>query len=118
MSDSGRGIKPEMVDKVFDRFFHFDDESTRNMGSGIGLAYVKSLVILHKGKIDVDSILNKGTIFTVELPVSKVDFSSNEISIVITSYSIHYTKLYDLILKMLWASYLNRSQASTSMKRS
>lgn len=81
VSDSGRGIKPEMIDKVFDRFFHVDDESTRNMGSGIGLAYVKSLVILHKGTIGVDSILNKGTIFTIVLPVSKEDFSSDEISI-------------------------------------
>ena len=81
VSDSGKGIKEEMLDKVFDRFFHVEDESTRNVGSGIGLAYVKSLVILMKGAISVDSIVNKGTIFTVKLPVSKEDFNSNEINI-------------------------------------
>ncbi|PTN07448.1 hybrid sensor histidine kinase/response regulator transcription factor [Mangrovibacterium marinum] len=79
VSDSGKGIKPEMVGQVFDRFFHIEDESTPNVGTGIGLAYVKSLVILMRGSISVDSIVNKGTIFTVTLPVSKSDFTPGEI---------------------------------------
>jgi CheY-like chemotaxis protein/AraC-like DNA-binding protein len=80
VSDSGKGIPPEMLEKVFDRFFQIEDEHTRNPGSGIGLAFVKSLVILHKGNIKADSIVNKGTTFTVKLPVSKEDYNFQEIS--------------------------------------
>lgn len=79
VSDSGKGIKPEMQEKVFDRFFQIADDHTRNVGSGIGLAFVKSLVLLHKGTISVDSIVNKGTSFTVKLPASKEDFTPEEI---------------------------------------
>ncbi len=80
ISDSGKGIKPEMLEKVFDRFFQIEDGQRHNNGSGIGLAYVKNLVILHRGNITVDSIVNKGTHFTVNLPINKEDFSSAEIS--------------------------------------
>ncbi len=41
VSDSGKGIKPEMIDKVFERFFHIEDQDQKYKGSGIGLAYVK-----------------------------------------------------------------------------
>ncbi|WP_163709330.1 hybrid sensor histidine kinase/response regulator transcription factor [Mangrovibacterium lignilyticum] len=81
VSDSGKGIKQEMLNKVFDRFFQIEEEQVDNTGSGIGLAFVKSLVLLHKGQITVDSIVNKGTSFKVQLPVSKEDFNSQEISI-------------------------------------
>ena len=80
VSDSGKGIKPEMLEKVFDRFFQIEDGQHPGNGSGIGLAFVKNLVILHKGTITVDSIVNKGTIFTVVLPASKHDFNSTEIT--------------------------------------
>ena len=79
VSDSGKGIRPEMIDKVFDRFFQIDDDHSGNTGSGIGLAFVKSLVLLHKGEINVESIVNKGSVFTVKLPVSKTDYSAEEI---------------------------------------
>ena len=79
VSDSGKGISTEMLDKVFDRFFHVDDERNGHEGSGIGLAFVKSLVLLHKGEIDVDSELNKGTVFTVRIPVMKSDYDEAEI---------------------------------------
>ena len=81
VSDSGKGIKPEMLDKVFDRFFQIEDDHARNLGSGIGLAFVKSLVILHKGKITVDSMVNKGTSFKVTLPASKEDYNAPEMSV-------------------------------------
>ena len=80
VSDSGKGIRPEMLDKVFDRFFQIEDDHDRHEGSGIGLAFVKSLVILHKGDIKVDSILNKGSLFTVKIPVSKKDYSDTELA--------------------------------------
>jgi len=79
VSDSGKGIKPEMLEKVFERFFHFEDQDQKYKGSGIGLAYVKSLVIVHKGEIHVESEPGKGTCFTVTLPVSQSDYAEDEI---------------------------------------
>jgi signal transduction histidine kinase/ligand-binding sensor domain-containing protein/AraC-like DNA-binding protein len=79
VSDTGKGIKPEMLDKVFDRFFQIEDGNIKHKGSGIGLAYVKSLVLLHHGKIEVESELSVGTKFTVTVPASIVDYSADEI---------------------------------------
>ncbi|MDA3879168.1 MAG: response regulator, partial [Prolixibacteraceae bacterium] len=84
VSDSGKGIAPEMIDKVFDRFFHSGDGNMQIKSSGIGLAYVKSLVQLHKGKISVESNPDglsgsKGTIFSVRLPASEDAYTVDEI---------------------------------------
>jgi len=79
VSDTGKGIKTEMLDKIFDRFFQIEDG--KHKGSGIGLAYVKSLVLLHRGQIKVESELEKGTKFTVLIPASKTDFSASEIEL-------------------------------------
>lgn len=79
ISDTGKGIKPEMIDKVFDRFFQIEDETTHLHSSGIGLAYVKNLVALHGGEVRVESEKNIGTCFTVILPASKTDYKVNDI---------------------------------------
>jgi DNA-binding response OmpR family regulator/two-component sensor histidine kinase len=79
VTDSGKGIQPDMLDKVFDRFFHIEDNSERHENSGIGLAYVKSLVMLHRGSVKVESEVGKGAVFSVRLPVSKKDYSKTEI---------------------------------------
>ncbi len=66
VKDSGYGIAPDQLDKIFDRYFQV--ESTRNVsGSGIGLALVKSLVTLHQATIDVESELNVGSTFRLRL---------------------------------------------------
>ncbi|MFI1773466.1 hybrid sensor histidine kinase/response regulator transcription factor [Thalassobellus citreus] len=80
VSNSGKGIKPEMLDKVFDRFFQVENKNNYNhLSSGIGLAYVKSIVDLHKGSINIESIENKKTTFTVILPASIDDYTQDEI---------------------------------------
>ncbi|MBN1925413.1 MAG: response regulator [Prolixibacteraceae bacterium] len=86
VSDTGKGIKREMLDKVFDRFFRIDKEALNEKGSGIGLAYLKSLVIVHRGSIEVKSEDNKGSVFKVLLPVSQSDYSNDELE----SSSIQY----------------------------
>lgn len=72
--NSGKGIKPENIDKIFNRFKILDDfenqiEKGNSGRNGIGLALTKSLVTLLKGDIHVESILEKDTTFTVELPL-------------------------------------------------
>lgn len=53
--DNGRGIAPEYLDKVFTNFFQVDDHGIQNTGYGIGLALAKTIVLLHKGNITVQS---------------------------------------------------------------
>ena len=82
IADTGIGIEPSKLNRVFDRFYT-DDASGMNIsrGSGIGLALVKSLVRLHKGKIRAESTVGEGTVFTIEIPVCRKDYSENEITL-------------------------------------
>ncbi len=66
--DTGCGIPPEKLARVFDRFYQAHEEGSRG-GSGIGLALTNELIALHGGEIHVDSIVDEGTVFTFELPV-------------------------------------------------
>ena len=66
VSDNGIGIDNQRLPRIFDRFYQVDDTSHRNYeGTGIGLALVKELVEILKGKISVESEVNKGTTFRV-----------------------------------------------------
>ena len=74
VQDSGIGIAPEDKDKIFDRFYRVDKVRSREMGgNGLGLAIAMEILKLHKGKISVDSELNVGTKFTVELQAKRTD---------------------------------------------
>lgn len=80
VSDTGVGIESTKLNKIFDRFYRADSVGTEiSTGSGIGLAFVNSLVKLHKGTVRVDSEVGKGSVFTVEIPVSRTDYKDNEI---------------------------------------
>jgi signal transduction histidine kinase/ligand-binding sensor domain-containing protein/DNA-binding response OmpR family regulator len=67
VKDTGQGIPEKNVNKIFQRFFQSEGEA-KDSGTGIGLALVKELVSLHKGKIFVSSKPGKGTRFTVRIP--------------------------------------------------
>jgi len=70
ISDTGIGIPEEKLGKIFDRFYQADDSSRKAYGgSGIGLALVKELIELHKWKISVRSEVDKGTEFTLSIPL-------------------------------------------------
>jgi signal transduction histidine kinase len=70
VEDTGIGIPADKVDRIFDRFFQVDNTSTREFGgTGLGLSIVKSFVDAHKGEISVDSVVGKGSRFTVLLPL-------------------------------------------------
>lgn len=80
VSDSGIGIPDDQLDKVFDRFHQVDNSQTRGYeGSGLGLALAKELVELHHGKISVTSKVDKGSTFTVVLPLGKDHLRKDEI---------------------------------------
>lgn len=69
VKDTGIGIPDDKITEIFERFKQVDYLLNRNHeGSGIGLSIVKSLVEMHKGKIDVKSKYGEGTEFIVSLP--------------------------------------------------
>ena len=69
VSDTGIGIRPKDMDKLFKSFQQVDSRRNRNIeGTGLGLAITQSLVELMGGKISVQSEYEKGSTFTIELP--------------------------------------------------
>lgn len=84
VEDSGVGITEEYQDKIFERFFELSlnnkPDNDYNKGTGIGLSIVKNIVKLHKGKINVyNNENNKGSIFSVELPLGRNHLDDTEI---------------------------------------
>ena len=77
IADTGEGIQQEDLERIFD-FFYQSPKSTNNSGSGIGLAYTKMMVEKMKGKINVESQLGKGSVFSINLPLKNSELSHIE----------------------------------------
>jgi len=75
VADNGIGISKESIAHLFERYYKISES---HLGSGIGLAFVKSLTFLHKGNIYVYSERNKGTEIIIGIPCTKDDYSKNE----------------------------------------
>jgi signal transduction histidine kinase/DNA-binding response OmpR family regulator len=81
VADTGAGIPVESINRIFDRFYQVDDSSSRQYeGSGIGLSLVKELVQLLNGIVEVESEVNRGTKFSVTLPLSGELMAQNSAS--------------------------------------
>jgi signal transduction histidine kinase len=66
--DTGAGIPAEDLPRIFDPFYQGSNQPGLVQGTGIGLSNVKEFVNLHKGSLSVDSELEHGTTFVIELP--------------------------------------------------
>ena len=75
VEDNGKGIPPENIASVFDRFFTGDQNYVT--GTGIGLHLTREFVHMHKGTIRVTSVPHKSTVFTVELLKGKSHFDES-----------------------------------------
>jgi len=71
--DSGAGIPPEKLRRIFDPFFSTKSgpDETGKGGTGLGLSSCRDIIEAHRGKIRVESTVGKGTCFTIKLPVAR-----------------------------------------------
>ncbi len=70
VEDTGIGIPQEDLPHIFDRFYRVDKARSRETGgTGLGLSIVKQIVLLHDGDVRAESVENKGSTFTIELPL-------------------------------------------------
>jgi signal transduction histidine kinase len=71
VADTGEGMAPEHLERIFERFYRVDDARSRSSGgAGLGLALVREMVELMGGTVKVESAPGEGTVFTVRLRVS------------------------------------------------
>ena len=78
IKDNGKGIAPLDQTRIFNRFFHMDDEQNfENRGQGLGLSIVKSIAEKHGGSISVESRLGSGSTFYMDVPLHRLDGLKN-----------------------------------------
>jgi two-component system sensor histidine kinase CreC len=70
VADEGSGVEPELLPKIFERFFTTANPRTGNRGTGLGLAIVKSITTANGGHIAVESELGRGSTFGVTFPAA------------------------------------------------
>jgi len=87
--DSGTGISPKELPRIFDRFYQSTEGKGRSTGSGVGLTMVKEYVKMHGGKVSVKSKYGQGSVFSVTMPVKKVDSVPGD------TKQVKKTSLYD-----------------------
>lgn len=76
VEDNGRGIPKNDLNHLFERFYRVDNSGSREVGgSGLGLAIAKELTDVHDGTINVTSVLNSGSTFTLFLPKAEAVFN-------------------------------------------
>ena len=80
ISDTGSGIDPKDLPHIFDRFYRADKARSRSGagGTGLGLAITREIINRHHGTITVDSILGRGSVFFVRLPVKQFEMEEGE----------------------------------------
>jgi PAS domain S-box-containing protein len=77
VEDKGIGMKPEQIERLFERFWRADN--VRDViGTGLGMALVKEIMDLHNAQIDVQSISGEGTTISLWFPIHKIENTQNE----------------------------------------
>lgn len=116
ISDTGDGISKEKINSIFDSFSQQSINNSRKYGGlGLGLYIVKALVKLHKGDIEVQSIVNQGTVCNVKLNLIKVAIKEEVKLQEISNYNLNGKRILvvednamnQMVLKMITKKWLN-----------
>lgn len=116
ISDSGSGIAKEKMSSIFDSFSQESINNKRKYGGlGLGLYIVNALVKLHHGKIEMDSIVNQGTVFRVTIPAEIVAVAEKKVEELVLDYDLkgkHILVVEDnamnqMVIKMITKKWLN-----------
>ena len=79
VADTGTGIPVEQKSRIFDRFYRADSSRSRHEGgAGLGLSIARHIVLLHGGRIEVESIVDVGSTFIVKLPLHRTNITTTE----------------------------------------
>lgn len=115
ITDTGDGISKDKLNSIFDSFSQQSINNKRKYGGlGLGLYIVKALVNLHKGTINIESILNQGTVCEVNLNVAIFE-TKEEVKEVVTEYDLKGKRILvvednamnQMVLKMILKKWLN-----------
>ena len=116
VSDTGEGIAKEKMNSIFDSFSQQTIDNKRKYGGlGLGLYIVKALVNLHKGEIDMQSIVNQGTVCKVKLCVEEVVIKEEVKPVAVLEYDLKGKRILvvednamnQMVLKMITKKWLN-----------
>lgn len=116
VSDTGEGIAKEKMNSIFDSFSQQTINNKRKYGGlGLGLYIVKALVNLHKGEIDLQSIVNQGTVCKVKLALEKVVVNEELNTAPTLEYNLYGKRILvvednamnQMVLKMITKKWLN-----------
>jgi signal transduction histidine kinase len=81
VSDTGPGIPDEQLDAIFEEFKQADSRQAQRMGTGLGLSITRRLTQMHGGTVRVESVLGRGSTFTIRLPVKEPETRASSPSI-------------------------------------
>lgn len=80
IKDTGIGIAPEHIDRLFERFYRVDTSRSRAIGgTGLGLSIVKHLASLYNGEVSVESTVGVGSTFTIRLPLMQAESEAERV---------------------------------------
>lgn len=95
VKDTGAGIPVDKQAKIFERFYQVENE---HLGSGIGLSLVQKLVELHHGRLELDSVVNEGSCFSIYLPKDKDAYKEEELATENTREQVYSTNVKDMYI--------------------
>ncbi len=79
IEDTGLGILPSEQERIFERFYRVDKSRSRQKGgTGLGLSIVKHALRIHNGRIELSSVPDEGSVFTVSFPMVEMDTNSDQ----------------------------------------